>query len=526
MESGAKAAKEYADGFDGWKCYVIIMAALVGYSGFVGSYLRTQLAECDLYNSKNIETLRGKQYNILYCCGLPATKWQANKFPAEDIAGILKLQNVLITCNIKKFVLISTIDVYDKAVLHQTEDVLHQTEEPYGQHRRFMEEWVMTNFDNYFILRLPALFGLGMKKNCFYDLMKGNAYCKFNPEDQYQWYYLDDLWGDIQFVVSNNIRVLNCFSAPIKMQQVLDYVFDDETYEKTDAVIKYNYRTQYSATTYFKDKNYILEKMKEFLTLWRFLHGEHRDKLVVSNLCWKPEHEDMALAVLRRYNISNVELALRRHIKSWDDNLCDVIEKYIGFNIYSLQAFFYGVNAGLFTQREEFIAHFKKIIDIARVLGVRVLVFGSPKNRKVPDNMCLSDADDIAVKVFKEISAAAGDVCVCIEHNAVEYGCNYINYVAEAVQLVEKIGRDNVKVNFDVGNAMMMNDSGDCDCMAIGHIQVAAPFLGALNEKVHLDSNIKDYYTGKISMEAKDLDDFEGSLRVFIESVASIYLPS
>ena len=41
----------------------------------------------------------------------------------------------------------------------------------YGRHRRELEEWVERNIPEHLIVRLPAIYGLHMKKNFLYDML-------------------------------------------------------------------------------------------------------------------------------------------------------------------------------------------------------------------------------------------------------------------------------------------------------------------------------------------------------------------
>ncbi len=71
-----------------------------------------------------------------------------------------------------KLVLISTIDVFrtpkdvdERSPIHT--DGLHA----YGYDRYQMELWVRERYPDALIVRLPALFGKGIKKNFLYDLI-------------------------------------------------------------------------------------------------------------------------------------------------------------------------------------------------------------------------------------------------------------------------------------------------------------------------------------------------------------------
>ena len=60
------------------------MKAIVGYTGFVGSNMLQFYVFDNFYNSKNFEEARGKHFEEIIFCGIPAVKWFANKNPNED----------------------------------------------------------------------------------------------------------------------------------------------------------------------------------------------------------------------------------------------------------------------------------------------------------------------------------------------------------------------------------------------------------------------------------------------------------
>ena len=96
---------------------------IIGYTGLIGKILFKDLNYerkflLYKYNSKNIEKINNKNFDKIYCAGLPAEKWKANKFPLKDKQNIEKLSKILKSTNCKKFILISTIDVYKKKEIY------------------------------------------------------------------------------------------------------------------------------------------------------------------------------------------------------------------------------------------------------------------------------------------------------------------------------------------------------------------------------------------------------------------------
>ena len=486
---------------------------IIGYTGFVGGYLATRVSG-DLYNSSNIHDIIGKHYDIVYCCGLPAAKWIANREPEVDYTNMMNLMDTLSKATIGTFILISTIDVYDKSVPAQDEDGnAYARECSYGRHRRLMELWALDAYKDCYIFRLPALFGIGLKKNVIYDLLTENPYCKFNTEDTYQWYYLDDLYNDILDSIMQNRRIVNLFTEPIPMKTLIQYVFPD--FAREDAVesvsaVAYNYVTKYGG--YVQDTSYIIKRMQEFVRLWKCLET-HRDQLVISNLAWR--EEDLALAVMRRYKLKNLELAVTKYM-DWSNDMRVIKDRFEGYNIYSMQALFFGVTCNLFDNPRVFINHFKRVIDVAVQLGVRVLVFGSPKVRYIPNGYTYQEAEHIFVFVMKTIvQYLPSSITLCLEPNAVQYGCNFMNTVEQVCHVLDLFDIRNIKLNLDTGNAIMSQDAYTFTDIIdrVGHVHISAPFLKDISD-VSLAHEFSGY-EGKISLEAIDLDidAFERSIR-------------
>lgn len=147
------------------------MNALIGYTGFVGQNLVGN-NESELFNSKNILDIKGREYNRVVCAGIRAEKYLANLYPEQDLGSIKELISVLEQVKCKQFILISTIDVYKNPIdVNEKSKIEIEGLHAYGLNRYFMEEYVRSNYDEYLIVRLPALFGKGLKKNFIFDML-------------------------------------------------------------------------------------------------------------------------------------------------------------------------------------------------------------------------------------------------------------------------------------------------------------------------------------------------------------------
>lgn len=195
-------------------------SALIGHTGFVGSNLANQMNFNGLYNSGNIEEIYGKAFDLVVCAAAPGRKWYANENPVEDKVAISRLINAIRSIKAKRFVLISTVDVY--AVPREVDENSIPTDEGlslYGLHRLLLEDSVWNIFDeDLTILRLPGLFGPGLKKNVLFDLVNNRETDRIPCNSVYQWYSLGDLATDIR---ENSRRSLvNLVSEPIEIAAI------------------------------------------------------------------------------------------------------------------------------------------------------------------------------------------------------------------------------------------------------------------------------------------------------------------
>jgi len=248
--------------------------ALIGYTGFVGGNIYNQLEFDDIYNSKNIEEIKGKKYDLVISAGLSAVKWLANQKPKEDWQNIEKLLNLLITAKIKYLVWISTIDVYpNPSGVDEKTEIDYKKAQPYGQNRFLAEEFIRKNFSFYSIVRLPGLFGFGIKKNLIFDIIHDQYNDFVNPESIFQFYNLKNIGSDLKIVIKNKIPLINFATEPISVQEIGKYVLGkkiegNKNFKKVSYDMKTLYAEFFNKTgDYLYKKDEILEEIKNFIEI-------------------------------------------------------------------------------------------------------------------------------------------------------------------------------------------------------------------------------------------------------------------
>lgn len=245
---------------------------LLGHTGFVGTNLKSQYDFDLLINRENIHLLNNTNSERIICSALPAAKWLANKNPQDDYENMMRLCDSLLNLKTKKFVLISTIDVYpDLQGFDESYDFPKKPNHAYGSNRLKFEEFIKNNFSSHYILRLPALFGDGLKKNIIFDLINDNCLQTINPLSSFQWYPLSRLKNDIELVERHELKLVNLFTQPIPNSTIIDSFFKNKIVgAEAGPEIHYDLHSKY-ADIFGGSKNYImtsdqvLKEMKKYI---------------------------------------------------------------------------------------------------------------------------------------------------------------------------------------------------------------------------------------------------------------------
>jgi nucleoside-diphosphate-sugar epimerase len=239
--------------------------ALIGFTGFVGGNLQKQTEFDDFYNSKNIETMAGKSFELIVCAGAPAVKWKANKEPEQDWASLTRLMDSLGQASAQHVILISTVDVYPTPVdVDEDSPIDESSGSAYGRHRLKLEQFVQSRFDTT-VIRLPGLFGDGLKKNIIYDFLNNNAVDMICPDSIFQFYHLDNLWRDIEQTRRHGIKLINFATEGVSVREVAREAFglDFSNPNQTNAAF-YDFKTKH-ARIFDGENGYIYSK-EEILT--------------------------------------------------------------------------------------------------------------------------------------------------------------------------------------------------------------------------------------------------------------------
>jgi hypothetical protein len=249
-------------------------AGLIGYTGFVGSNLNRAATFDAHYNTQNIGDIKGQRFDLLVCAAPQAKKWWANQNPDADLTLIQQLIDHLQQATVDRFVLISSVDVFPRITeVDERFDCASQDNHAYGRNRLHLEQFVIAQFPQVHILRLPGLFGPGLRKNVIFDMMHGNEVEKINPESRFQWYDVTRLWQDVQTAIAHDLRLAMLATEPVATAAIQQRCFPGLTLGGiTSAPVYYDVRTCYADVFggvhgYMLNQSQVLDAIDRFVAL-------------------------------------------------------------------------------------------------------------------------------------------------------------------------------------------------------------------------------------------------------------------
>ncbi len=253
-----------------------MLKALIGQSGFVGGNLARQTSFDRLYNSSNIKEIEGQQFDLLVVAGVRAVKWWANQNPEADRASIDALLEPLRRVRSRETIVISTIDVYPHpSAVDEGTPLEGLSNHPYGAHRFLFEQEIRRMFPLVRVVRLPGLFGAGLKKNVIFDLVHHNGLEKINPDSVFQYYDLSRLAADLEIVRTHHLDLVNFATEPLPTRDILTRYFPEAVVgQNALPTATYDMRTRHAAAFngqghYLESTTHVLHRLGLFLETFR-----------------------------------------------------------------------------------------------------------------------------------------------------------------------------------------------------------------------------------------------------------------
>lgn len=303
---------------------------LVGSTGFVGGNLLAKHTFAAACHSSDITAQYGTRPDLCVYAGVPAAMFLANADPEADLAVMRAARENIRQIAPKRLVLISSIavladsrGVYEDSPAQDTEGL-----PAYGKNRLQLERWVREDFPDALIVRLPALYGAGIRKNFLFDLhtitpghaqagkiqraggkiaacqislhaggqrllqaerhrRPGSAARLFAANDfnalaftdarsRYQFYNLGRLWSDMEAARAADVKLLHLCTPPVSAAEVYTAVTGKADWhnELPKPPFDYDLRSRHAALLggsgdYLCTKQQELDDITRFMRSWR-----------------------------------------------------------------------------------------------------------------------------------------------------------------------------------------------------------------------------------------------------------------
>lgn len=225
-------------------------------------------------------------------------------------------------------------------------------------------------------------------------------------------------------------------------------------------------------------------------------------KLAISNIAWERSEDEAVRGILAETGVRAIEIAPTKIWPDPSDVSSDEALRYRkewssrGFQLIAMQALLFGrPEMTIFESAERRSAtrgYLHKMMELAARLGIRALVFGSPKNR-LAGSIPKAEAQRVAIEFFHGLGedAARLGVQLCIEPNPAQYGCDFVRTVQEGVSLVDAVDSAGFHLHVD-SSALILNEENVEAALAVGlgcmsHFHISDPYLAipGTYERIH-----------------------------------------
>lgn len=245
-------------------------------------------------------------------------------------------------------------------------------------------------------------------------------------------------------------------------------------------------------------------------------------RLAISNLAWDSDEEDEIARLLQRLGVSGVEIAPTKIWKNSEEAHRSAAEYRAfweghGISVVAMQSLLFGmpelVLFGSESARDRLLQHLAGLCRVGEQLGARVLVFGSPQNRR-RGSLAQQEAEAIAIPFFRRAGAIAADsgVALCVEANPEGYGCDFVTTTAEALSLVAAVGHPGFGLHLDTAGIVMSGEPIRQTLREAAplaeHYHVSEPFLvetgsAGVDHAAFADALDEAGYSGWVSIEMR-----------------------
>lgn len=241
---------------------------VIGGFGMIGSNIVEQYSndnEISIITRENILDFEHKIFDLIFCAAADGRKYLANSEPYNDLINVMSLVQSVRLLKCQKFILVSTVDVYNSVGNVGDESSRIEIERfSYGANRLCLEIALREVFGSKLaIIRLQGIIANNLKKNILFDIKNQKSFVQLGKESMIQYYPLRMFRNHIEEVLSKGIVLCNLSCQPISYFELQDIV--EFQIPVSDTNVIYDVRSMFRPDGYWVKKNIVLENIENYL---------------------------------------------------------------------------------------------------------------------------------------------------------------------------------------------------------------------------------------------------------------------
>jgi hypothetical protein len=243
---------------------------VIGGFGMIGSNIVEQYSndnEISIITRENFLDFEHKIFDLIFCAAADGRKYLANSEPYNDLINVMSLVQSVRLLKCRKFILVSTIDVYNSVGNVGDENSRIAIERfSYGSNRLSLEIALREVFGNKLtVIRLQGIIANNLKKNILFDIKNQKSFVQLGNESKMQYYPLKMFRNHIEEVLSKSLVLCNLSCQPIsyfELQEIMEFQIP-----VSDTNVIYDVRSLFRPDGYWVKKNIVLENIENYLRI-------------------------------------------------------------------------------------------------------------------------------------------------------------------------------------------------------------------------------------------------------------------
>lgn len=254
----------------------------------------------------------------------------------------------------------------------------------------------LREFDNHHILRFPTNVLGELVVSPFMDKFKNRLIV--NLTDDLQFYDFEFINKHLETIKYNNIQIAHMISEPISVRTIMDACYPEYTLvaEYLDRVVEQIqtvHRKLVVASTsvstfnnYMLSSSAIISKVSYLKKLTQGITTLNTNRVIASSSLWEDAWKEKAMEILSHFGITKTTVS-GKQIDWFNLNIHQFKVEMLNNNVVVMEDMFGNFKAyNAFTNSEQFLSHFKKTIDIAKLCNISYVVLSDSSSRFITSN--------------------------------------------------------------------------------------------------------------------------------------------